>query len=92
MTERITRTSLLFSVFIILLSFHADEMLVRFLLAGEIPGTNSSLPPNLMLVLFAGIFLASVASLLFRNRQNNLVQRLERFKPKLPKRRYSSIS
>lgn len=92
MKERVTRTSLLFSAFVILLSFHADEMLVRFLLAGEIPGTRTSLPASVMLGLFATIFMTTVLLVILRSRQNNLSQLFDRIKVKLPKRRYSSLS
>ena len=92
MKERATRISLLLSAFIILLAFNIDEVLVRFLLAGEIPGTDTSLPPTVMLSLFAGIILIPLASLILRNRMNSLSRKLDQAKARFPKRRYSSLS
>lgn len=92
MKESATRICLLLSAFIILLAFRIDEILVRFLLAGEIPGTHTSLPPSVMLTLFAGIIAAPVLSMMLRSRANSFARQLERAKARLPKRRYSSLS
>lgn len=92
MKERATRISLLFSVFIILLAFNIDEILVRFLLAGEIPGTDTSLPPTAMLTLFASILMIPIVTLMLRNRMNSLSRKLDQAKARFPKRRYSSLS
>ena len=92
MKERATRISLLLSAFIILLAFNIDEVLVRFLLAGEIPGTDTSLPPTAMLTLFASILMIPIVTLILRNRMNGLSRKLDQAKARFPKRRYSSIS
>ena len=92
MKERATRISLLLSAFIVLLAFNIDEVLVRFLLAGEIPGTDTSLPPTAMLTLFASILMIPIVTLMLRNRMNGLSRKLDQAKARFPKRRYSSIS
>lgn len=57
MKKNITWACLLVSFVTILLSLRIDEILLRFIIAGEIPGTTYALPALSMLMLCGVVFL-----------------------------------
>ena len=92
MKRKVAKYCVALSALIIALSFHVDDMLVKFLLAGEIPGTKTSLSPSAMLAVFAMLILLPLILRAYRRYDTSFKRSLEQAKARLPKRRYSSLS
>lgn len=92
MKRKLTRYCLAASLFIILLSLDVDSMLVRFLIAGEVPGTTIVLSPTVMLIVISILALGLLMTLTSKEQNEKLSRRIELAKKHLPKRRYSSVS
>lgn len=92
MKRNITQWLLFGSVVFILLSFHADSLLLRFLLIGEVPGSNNSLSPTTMLSMYAiGLGLTLLYILIPRSQISDFGKRAQTIKTRLPRKRFSSL-
>lgn len=80
------------SLLFILLAFGVDALFVRFLLIGELPGSNSSLSPITMLTIYSASF-AIILIYLFvpRTQINEFGKRAQSIKTRLPRKRFSSL-
>lgn len=96
MRKTINTIALLYFIWLLLDAFNIPMILINFLLVGEVPGMQSSLPPSLMLALMtatAGIIvfelLARHIEIVWRIRRYavNLIARRER----LPRKRFEHI-
>ncbi|MGK2896093.1 MAG: hypothetical protein ACSLEY_00615, partial [Candidatus Saccharimonadales bacterium] len=61
------------SFIIILLSFHIDETILRFLITGQIPGTTYALPALGMMVLY-GVGFLTITTKLYQTFVNKLLK------------------
>jgi hypothetical protein len=86
-----TALSLSVSILLIGLSFGIGDYFLRFLLVGELPGSATSLPPDMMLLLFSGCFFTVVLLSIRPIALARYLHLLRNFKQPLPKRRYGSI-
>lgn len=92
MQKRIIQWSLIGSAAFILLSFHVDALLVRFLLIGEIPGSADSLSPTTMLSFYGiGLGLTLMYLLVPRSQISEFGKRAQTFTSRLPRKRFSSL-
>jgi len=92
MKQTLTRYSLVASFIFILLSFNVDSILVRFLLAGELPGTTIILSPGGMLIIIGMIAVLSLGLIISKEYGTKFERQIQAAKRRLPKRRYSSVS
>lgn len=92
MQKRIIQWSLIGSAAFILLSFHVDALLVRFLIIGEIPGSSNSLSPTTMLSIYGiGLSLTLLYILIPRSQISEFTKRAQTIKSRLPRKRFSSL-
>ncbi len=86
--KKCIKYSLIGSFIFIALSFQLEEILIRFLLVGELPGKVSFLSPDVMLV---GITLSVILVIGLFIRGFLATQQKTPKAPRLPSRRYQSI-
>jgi hypothetical protein len=92
MRQKVIRWSLLGSIVLILLSFHVDTLVIRFLLVGELPGGYSSLPPIVMLMIYSITFALTLVFLLAPRAQiHEFSKRAHSIKSRLPQKRFNSL-
>ncbi len=90
MKYTVTKICLLLSALFIMLSFHVEETLVRFIIMGEIPGTDVSLSPTTMLVVYSILILAPICIGLYKLYAAS--RNYAKANSHLPKRRYSPLA
>lgn len=86
--KKCIKYSLIGSVVFVALSFQLEEILIRFLLVGELPGKISLLSPDVMLTV-TSLCILLVVGLLVRG--IILTSQKSTKSPQLPSRRYQSI-
>ena len=89
MQRRIIEASLVGSLVIILASFGFFNSLLMFVLVGAIPGTNDTLSPTAMSLIFSLCAASTVAAVALPRVTHKPAEHLKK-KP-LPKRRYSRL-
>lgn len=86
--KKCIKYSLIGSLIVVALSFQLEEILIRFLLVGELPGKVSFLSPDVMLA----VIILSVCLVIGLFIRGLLVTQQKASKaPRLPSRRYQSI-
>ena len=92
MQKKIIQWSLLGSVLFILLSFNVDGLLLRFMVIGEVPGSNNTLSPMTMLSIYAASIALTVLYIFIpRSQIDEFGKRAQSIKSRLPRKRFSSL-
>jgi hypothetical protein len=96
MRKTIPMTALLLFIWLLLDAFHILDILINFILVGEVPGMKTSLSPTVMLAIMAALSMVVVFELLARRIKViwRIRQQLHKFierRERLPRRRFSRI-
>jgi CRP-like cAMP-binding protein len=96
MRKIINGIAIIFFIWLVLDTLHVPDMIVNFLLVGELPGTNAMLSPTMMLAIMTALSGIIIFELLAR-RFDLLRQIRHRFlslmtkRERLPKRRFGRV-
>lgn len=96
MRKTINILALVFFIFLVLDAVHAPELLMNFLIVGALPGSNTTLSPNTMLVLMtiaSGVIMFELVLRRFGGFRNirHYITHFGAKRERLPKRRFSRI-
>jgi hypothetical protein len=96
MRKTITITAFLLFIWLLLDVFHILDILINFILVGEIPGMQTSLSPTIMLAIVATLSMIVIFELLARRIKVvwQIRQQLRKFierRERLPRRRFNQI-
>lgn len=92
----IIRAAFAFIAIITLAELGVFNALAMFILVGEIPGTNYSLPPAFMLLIMVGLmwvvlYRLTAIKMIYRRMIRRLKKQVRAYKKRLPRRRFSQI-
>jgi hypothetical protein len=96
MRKTITITAFLLFIWLLLDVFHILDILINFILVGEIPGMQTSLSPTIMLAIVTTLSVIVIFELLARRIKVvwQIRQQLRKFierRERLPRRRFNQI-
>ena len=92
MQKKFIQWSLLGSALFVMLSFNVDELLLRFMVIGEVPGSSTTLSPMTMLSIYAASFILTILFIFIpRSQIDGLGKRAQSIKTRLPRKRFSSL-